>query len=176
MNTKNTIIAISLVLVGVFATLFFTKDTVVNPIREIVKEQVGAAPGTEHSFLETFNAGIQGTPLKFISTTTVVAFNCNPSTATTTFQAAWSVPVSTTTTTVLAISTSTYSGRFATTTAILSTTIAANKKGAASYVGANSQNLLGPSECVQLGYGAGTTLAGVAQQQTGTFNVSFNGI
>jgi hypothetical protein len=124
-----------------------------------------------------FQGGSTGKSVRFISTTTVACLIQNPSNATTTFSARWDVPVSTTTTTVLNLATSTNSGRFATSsTAILATTIAANAKGSASWVGTTNTNILGPGEWVQVGYGAGTTLPTTAQQQTGTCSVSFANI
>lgn len=123
-----------------------------------------------------FGGGITGVSRGFISTTTVACAVQNPGTATTTFTARWSVPVSTTTATTLSIATTTHANRFATTTAIVSRTLAANTTGDVSYVGANNQNLLGPGEWVQVGYGAGTTLPTVAQQQTGFCSVEFGNI
>lgn len=129
------------------------------------------------TFTETgrFGGGFNSVTRPFVSTTTVACMAQNPMNATTTFRVAWSVPTATTTTTVLAIATTTNANRFATSTAILSKTLAA-VKGEASYVGANNQNLLGPGEWVQVGYGAGTTLPLVAQQQTGTCGFTFESI
>lgn len=118
MNTKNIIIVVTLILVGVFATLFFTKDTIINPIREVVKEQVGANPGTEFMSPEyCFNGLCHRTfSVAFRTGTTTPVIQVAPSsTSTATFQCR--VDTSSTTATVWTLAKST-SGIFATTTPI----------------------------------------------------------
>lgn len=123
-----------------------------------------------------FSAGVNGVTRPFFSTSTIVCMAQNPSQATTTFTARYTVTAATTTTTVLAVATTTNAGRFSTTTAVLSNTIAANAKGSGSYVGANNQNLLGPAEWAQVGYGAGTTGGTNAQLQAGICSFTFGNI
>jgi hypothetical protein len=139
---------------------------------ELVTGSVVSNAPTDPFYLQ---GGFTSQAKSFTSTTTVACMFQNPTNATTTFSARWSVPTATTTTTVLAIATTTNASRFATSTAILSKTLSATA-GESSYTGANNQNLLGPGEWVQIGYGAGTTLPTVAQQQTGFCSVSFMNI
>ena len=119
-----------------------------------------------------FQGGSTGKVVNFMSTTTVAAMIQNPTSATTTFTARF-ISTATSTATGLVIATSTNIGRYATTTAILNTLVPSGASGVGSYVGANNQNILGPGEWVQLGYGSGTTLYSTANYQTGTFSVSF---
>ena len=166
-NMKNTLISAGVaVLVVVLAFMFLA------PRPNEVTQIFGAVSTNSPTEPFYFQGGSTGKTVGFISTTTVAAFIQNPTNATTTFTARF-LTTATTTTTVLAIATSTNVGRYATTTAVLSTTVTANANGMGSYVGANNQNLIGPGEWVQIGYGSGTTLPTVAQLQTGTFSVSF---
>ncbi len=171
MNTQKFFIGLFAIVAVVFGGLYVSlklKQTVPD-----ASQPFGSIAGNQPTEPFYFQGGSTGAVRSFISTTTVACAIQNPTTATTTFTARWDVPVSTSTATVLVIATSTNSNRFATTTAILSTTLAANKTGSGSYVGANNQNLLGPGEWVQVGYGSGTTLPTTAQQQTGICSVSF---
>ena len=164
---KNTLISAGVaVLVVVLGFLFMPR---------VVNQPVGAVSTNAPTEPFYFQGGSTGKSVAFTSTTTVAAMIQNPTDATTTFSARY-FTTATTTTTVLAIATSTNALRYATSTAILSNTITASTNGMGSYVGANNQNLLGPHEWVQIGYGAVTTLPTVAQLQTGTFSVSFSNI
>ena len=167
---NNNLIA-GLVIVGavLLSSFLFKPDVNVTVNPEPPFGAVSTNAPTEPFY---FQGGSTGKTVGFISTTTVVAFIQNPSNATTTFTARF-LSNATSTATNLVIATSTNAGRYATTTAILGAQIASGEAGAGSYVGANNQNLLGPGEWVQLGYGAGTTLYSTANYQTGTFSVSF---
>lgn len=131
---------------------------------------------TSNSPLEPFYAqgGITSRVQQFQSTTTVACAIQNPLGATTTFaQAAWTVPTATTTTTVIAIATTTNANRYATTTALLSKSVAA-LQATVTYRPTSNNDILGPTDWVIVGYDTGTTLPLVAQQQKGFCSVMFN--
>ncbi len=148
-----------------------TTVTVNNPAPEF--GAVSTNTPTESFY---FQGGSTGKVANFVSTTTVACMIQNTTNATTTFTARWMTTAATTTTTVLGIATSTHANRFSTSTAVTSFTVVANAQGAGSYVGGNNQNIIGPNDWVQIGYGSGTTLPLVAQQQTGFCSVEFGNI
>lgn len=129
MNTKNIIIVISLILVGVFATLFFTRGTIVNTY-PVIEKIVGATPGTEFSAPEyCFNGLCHRTFSVSLRTgTTTPVIQTGPSaTSTATFQCRLDTASSTATVWTLAKTTA---GIFATTTPIApNTSVGANGKG-----------------------------------------------
>lgn len=170
MNTQKVLIGLGIAVVLVLGVVFPRS----HPVAQQVVQQFGGFSGnqpTEPIYLQGGFASKVGT---FLSTTSIVCMAQNPSAATSTFRARWTTTLSTTTTTVLVIATSTNAGRFATTSGtVLSVTLAANAQGLGSYIGANNQNAVGPGEWVQVGYGAGTTLPTVAQQQSGLCGFDF---
>lgn len=171
MNNKlvTVLIAGILVLTGVqaFRDTSVTLNVPESPIT------VGSQVGPEHNEAQFFYGGVSGKVSNFVSTTTQACSVQNTTGKWVSFVASFRTTRSTTTTTVLGLSTTTDAGRWATTTAIASKTVAANSTATSTYVGANNQNILAPGEWVHYGYGAGTTLPTVAQQQSGTCNVLF---
>lgn len=170
MNNSKTFVA--LVVIAVIATLgmFFPKGNT-------VVERLVGSNSTDNYNSTNFQSGIGGTSAGFVSTTTVACAVQNPTNATTTFLVVGVKALqSTTTTTVLGVSTSTNASRYATSTALMSKTIAANAVGTATYIPTSNNNILGPGEWVIVGYGAGTTLPTVAQRQVGQCSVLFNNI
>lgn len=159
------VLALALAILGVFQS-----DKVETIIKEV---PFGAQVSNENNEAQFYYGGISGRAVNFVSTTTNACSVQNPTGKYVYFQSAFTANVSTTTTTVLALATSTHANRFATSTAIQSYTIAANTTGTSTYMGNSNQNMLAPGEWVHYGYGAGTTLPTVAQQQTGTCNVLF---
>lgn len=171
-KTLSAVVAIALL---VFAGVFAFKDTsVVVNVPET--SSFGSNPSNEHDEPQFYYGGISGKVVNFVSTTTNACSVQNPTGKWVSFIASWQTTAATTTTTVLAIATSTNANRYATSTAILSRTVAAGATATTTYVGANNQNILGPGEWVHVGYGAGTTLPSVAQQQSGTCNILFYSI
>lgn len=162
--------AIALV-VALGVVFSFSTETVREVIREIPTGAVSTNQPTEPFY---FQGGLTGKSTGFISTTTVACMIQNTTGATTTIEGfAWKVDKATTTTTVLQISTSTDANRFATSTSLLSKTLAASVKGTAVYVPATDQGILGPNDWVRVGYGTGTTLPTVAQAQRGFCSAMF---
>lgn len=181
MKTNKTL-AVLVVIIGVIATVLgvsYPQPQIisVDEIVKQVKETVSFGNSPDNFNPVNFQGGIGGTRAGFVSTTTIACAIQNPTNATTTFvSVGFRSRVSTTTTTVLGVSTSTNAARFSTSTALMSKTIAANAVASASYVPTSNNNILGPGEWVLVGYGAGTTLPAVAQQQNGECSVLFNSI
>lgn len=143
-----------------------------------IAPDAGAAPSPDFYNLVSFLAGDSGIRKQFVSTTTVACMIQNPINATSTFSMRARVVAATTTTTVLNYATSTNAGRFATSSSAFATqTVAANATGPGFHPALGSNNdLIGPGEWVQVGYGAGTTLPTVAQNQRAECEASFTAI
>lgn len=172
MNIKNLVLAFFITVSILFAGLYLS----VKSQAPAPSVQAGAVSGPDNYTTISFQAGMRGAFAPFVSTTTVACSVQNPTNATSTWTASYETIVSTTTTTVLALSTSTTANRYATSTAIQSSTVAANAMGNFSFVPASNQGIVGPKDWVIVGYGAGTTLANVAQNQQGVCQVLFNKI
>lgn len=172
MNSKIVlVISVLALVVSVFA--FGMANSMPDITTPTPDTTVGAVATNQPTEPFYFAAGLTSQIKPFNSTTTIVCMFQNPSIATSTFTARWSVLAATTTTTVLGIATTTNANRYATTTAVLARSVAASTRADSSYVGANDQNLIGPGEWVQVGYGAGTTLPTIAQLQSGMCSVTF---
>ena len=174
-DTKNLLkMGVIALVISLGVVFSFSTETVKEVIREI---PTGAVSTNQPSEPFYFQGGLTSKVTPFVSTTTVACMLQNTTGATTTIATfAWTVNTATTTTTVLQVSTSTDANRFATSTSILSKTLAASVKGTAVYVPATDQGILGPGEWVRVGYGVGTTLPTVPQAQRGTCSVQFSNI
>ncbi len=174
MSTKGIIGVLVVVVIAFIAGLYFMPSTDV-PTTTDTTPMPGAVSTNQPTEPFYFQGGLTGQARAFVSTTTVACMIQNPLSATTTFaMISADVPVSTTTTTVLNIATSTNANRFATSSNVLSTRSLAGTKGTLTYRPTTNNDILGPNEWIQVGYGAGTTLPTVAQQQTGSCAVVFN--
>ncbi len=173
MSLQNVILGIGVIVALTLGIVGISKPATV------VQKEVTAGAVTNNMPTDPFYAqgGVTSKVSQFNSTTTVACAIQNPLGATTTFsQIAFLVPVGTTTTTVLGIATSTNANRFATSTALNSTTLAAGAQGQSSYRPTTNNDVLGPTDWVYVGYGAGTTLPTVAQNQRGFCSVMFNNL
>lgn len=177
MNKKIFVALVAVLVIATAIGVSYPKTPVsVDKIAEQVKGKLSFGSADNYN-LVNFQGGIKGTSAGFVSTTTIACAVQNPTNATTTFvSVAFRTRAATTTTTVLGVSTSTNASRFSTSTALMSKTIAPNTVASATYVPTSNNNILGPGEWVLVGYGAGTTLPSVAQQQNGECSVLFNSI
>lgn len=176
MNTQMKVyLGVGLVVL-VLGMYFPRNHSVINQITE----QLGGSSGNEHLNIEYFLGGFTGKPQGMISTTTIACAQQNTTLATSTFEVSFKVTTATSTITVLGISTTTaaLAPARATTTAFYSRTLASGKQGEGSYNGTDGQNIVGPSDWVFVGYGAGTNngLPGVAVGQVGQCNFIFKPI
>jgi len=167
MKLQNLVIGFIAIVALAAGLLGFTRSTQQTP-------PSGAVSTNQPTETFYFHGGLTSKIQPFVSTTTVACMIQNPLSATTTFSMVGVLTnAATTTTTVLGIATTTNANRFATTTALKSVTIAANAQGVVTYRPTTANDILGPGEWIQVGYGAGTTLSTVAQQQSAQCSAVF---
>ena len=176
-DTKNLLkMGVVALVISLGVVFSFSTEPVNTVVKEIIKD-TGAVANNQPTEPFYFQGGLTSKSAGFISTTTVACMIQNTTGATTTVDSfAWKVDTSTSTVTVMQVSTSTNASRFATSTSVLSRTLAANTKGVGSYVPASDVGALGPGDWIKVGYGAGTTLPLVAQAQKGYCSALFNNI